>query len=332
MKVLKVPTGKIMIIDGEYGLLECLSLADYGKEKNVKASFMGLNKDIEGVKHNDLMPLSKKWVITLSSQYGCSMGCKFCDVPLVGVGRNASIRDMNKQLLTSIAIENCFKTERLNIHYARMGEPTFNYDIIEHAENLIDVVSPLIKTDVIHPVISTMMPRKNKNLEEFLWQWTGIKNNVYKGDAGLQLSINSTDDQQRKIMFSGSSLSLSMISKLTRMLPKPKGRKYCLNFAIADNTIIESDKLATLFSPEHFMVKITPIHKTCNTVKNHINLNKGYIKYTPYKNHEENLKKSGFDVLVFIPSIEEDRGLITCGNAILSGRKPETKYDIFEIN
>ena len=52
----------------------------------------------------------------------------------------------------------------------------------------------------------------------------------------------------------------------------------------------------------------------------------GYEKYYPYKNVEERLKSVGFDVLVFIPSYEEDLGRIACGNAILSGSLPEVEY------
>ena len=38
------------------------------------------------------------------------------------------------------------------------------------------------------------------------------------------------------------------------------------------------------------------------------------------------LKNAGFDVIVFIPSLDEDLGLITCGNAILSGSVPKVSF------
>jgi 23S rRNA (adenine2503-C2)-methyltransferase len=38
------------------------------------------------------------------------------------------------------------------------------------------------------------------------------------------------------------------------------------------------------------------------------------------------LKNAGFDVIVFVPSYDEDLGLITCGNAILSGSIPKVKF------
>lgn len=81
MKILEkitVPTGHILIVDGKYGKLECLSIGDYGRDHNVKADFLGLSRTPEPIRHRDMLPLEEKWVITISSQYGCSMGCEFC--------------------------------------------------------------------------------------------------------------------------------------------------------------------------------------------------------------------------------------------------------------
>ena len=132
MDIYKVPTGHICTMIGEHGKqLEFLSIGDYGKEKNLKADFMGLTKEINGVPHGELLSLSDKWVITISSQYGCSMGCSFCDVPKVGKGINASFGDMINQVYSAINLHpEVKKTKRLNLHYARMGEPTWNNDVI----------------------------------------------------------------------------------------------------------------------------------------------------------------------------------------------------------
>ena len=148
------------------------------------------------------------------------------------------------------------------------------------------------------------------------------KNEVYKGDAGLQFSINSTDDLQREEMFSGNALTLREVSEIGYWLPFPNGRKYALNFALADNYNIDAHKLSDLFDSRKFMVKITPLHKTKSCEDNHIETTGGYDSFTPYKEVESALKNEGFDVIVFIPSYDEDLNLITCGNAILSGSVP----------
>jgi len=326
---LKVPTGNILIVEGDKGKLECLSIGDYGKDLNIKADFLGITKEIKGVPNSDIMPLEKKWVITISTQYGCSMKCKFCDVPKVGPGKNATISDLIGQVNTAISLHPEVKrTDRLNIHYARMGEPTFNGNVLVHAYSIKNVEScNPITGSLIHPVVSTMLPRRNKDLFLFLNIWTDvIKNSVYEGDAGLQFSINSTNDNQRKEMFSGNSLSLEEISSIGKLLPNPIGRKYALNIALADSYEVNAKEMKRLFSPEKFMVKITPLHVTNASSDNDIITSGGYTDYTPYESVEKELIAEGFDVLVFVPSIDEDESRITCGNAILSGTKPLCKY------
>jgi len=319
LKNIKVPTGNICIMQGEKGNIEFLSVGDYGRDRNVKASFLGLNEDINGVKNGNIMPLTEKWVITTSTQYGCSMNCKFCDVPKVGKGLNATKQDLTNQVINGLKLHpEILATKRLNIHYARMGEPTFNFNVINHANGLLKEVRPYINRSHVHPVVSTMLPRKNKRLIEFLQDWCEIKNLKFRGSAGLQFSINSTCDKQREEMFSGNSLTLDEISQIGYILPDPIGRKYTLNFALADHYEINAEKLIKWFNPNKFMVKITPLHLTNNCKENSIETTGGYNYFTPYKKAEESLKKYGFDVLVFIPSIEEDESRITCGNAILS--------------
>lgn len=329
LKNFKVPTGNILIVDGEKGKLECLSLGDYGRNENVKAQFLGLNKDIEGVKNGNTMSLHEKWVITLSTQYGCSMGCKFCDVPKVGSGVNATYNDIKGQIENALSLhKDICSTKRLNIHYARMGEPSWNRNVLDITYDLHKIARPYVGNSLMHPVFTTMCPRKNKNLFSILQEWTNdIKNDLFRGDAGLQLSINSTSNEQREEMFNGSSLTLEEISDIVNDLPYPKGRKYALNFALADNYEVDAKRLKSLFSAEKCMVKITPLHVTHSCEENNIKTTNGYESFVPYQKVEEELIKEGFDVLIFVPSLDEDSGRITCGNAILSGSIPECKYE-----
>jgi 23S rRNA (adenine2503-C2)-methyltransferase len=320
IKEIKVPTGNIYIAKGDFGKLEFLSVGDYGKERNVKADFLGLTNKIQGVSNGNVMPLSEKWVITVSTQYGCSMACAFCDVPKVGPGRNASFRDLTDQVVIAVGRNpNVLHTKRINVHFARMGEPTFNPFVTRAAIALFGFFLNLGWH--YHPVVSTMMPKKNFNVAPFLEEWIAAKNNVFDGEAGLQLSINSTDPTQRGKLFGGQEDDLVRVARMMRNITgnKPcKGRKIALNFAITDETIIDAKQLAEWFPPNVFMAKITPIHNTGEAEKNGIVTKGGYSSFYPYEKHEEELKKAGFDVIVFIPSEEEDRSRITCGNAILA--------------
>lgn len=314
---LKVPTGDICVMQGEKGLIEFLVVGDYGKNANIKADFLGITRELNGVPNGNIMPLTEKMVIAISTQYGCSMNCKFCDVPKVGPGLNVTYHDMLDQITTALKLHpEITGTKRLNVHLARMGEPTWNGNVLDVAMCLKRNIYDFWKESVdVHPVVSTMLPKNNKNLFKFLDIWCNdIKNNLYKGDAGLQFSINSTDDTQREDMFSGNSLSLNEISEISKRLPIPIGRKYTLNFALADDYVIDADKLVKLFDPDKFICKLTPLHKTTSCSENKIETSLGYESFTPYKDKEADLKRVGFDVLVFVPSYDEDLGLITCDN------------------
>ena len=322
MKILnnfQVPTGNILIVDGELGKLEMLSLGDYGKDVNLKSDALGLTREITRVEHTKLLPLEDKWVITISTQYGCSMNCTFCDVPKVGPGRNATEKDLIHQVLTGIKLHPDVEfSKRLNIHFARMGEPSWNPNVLD--------ATKWMKTHLdsefhIHPVVSTMMPRRNEWLKTFIHTWCRMKNRLLKGEAGLQLSINSTNEDERAIMFSNNASTLEQIAKIMEGII-PNGRKITLNFAIAGYEI-DPSVLLKYFDPDYFICKLTPMHKTKSSIDNNIMTDGDYSTFYPYKKDEEVLVKAGYDVLVFIASPEEDNSRITCGNAILSGTKPE---------
>lgn len=318
MKIIKrisVPTGDILIVTGEKGFyLECLSLGDYGKNINLKCDALGLTRNIEKVNHTNLLSLEEKWVITISTQYGCSMGCSFCDVPKVGIGKNATEKDLINQVLSAIKlhpeIEN---TKRLNIHFARMGEPSWNPNILDATKWFKTHLDPEFK---IHPVVSTMMPKNNEWLKTFIHNWMRIKNRLLHGEAGLQLSINSTSEIERNKMFNNNACSLEQIAKIMEGII-PNGRKITLNFAIAEYEIDEKI-LLKYFDPDYYIIKLTPMHKTSSAIENNIKTLGDYTTIYPYINIENKLKKCGYDVLVFIASNEEDNSKITCGNAILS--------------
>lgn len=321
MKILRnirVPTGNILIVEGDYGKLEMLSLGDYGKDVNVKCDCMGLTREIDKVIHGNLLPLEEKWVITISTQYGCSMGCEFCDVPKVGPGKNVTENDLIRQVLTGIKLHpEVQSTKRLNIHFARMGEPTWNPNVLDATRWFKTHIDPEYK---IHPVVSTMMPYRNQWLKTFIHTWMRMKNRLLHGEAGLQLSINSTDEKERAKMFNGNAHSLEGIAKIMEGII-PNGRKITLNFALAGYKI-NPQMLLKFFNPDDYIIKLTPMHKTVEAIKNGIKTEGDYTTYSPYAETEKELKSAGYDVIVFIASEYEDLGRITCGNAILSGTMP----------
>lgn len=91
-----------------------------------------------------------------------------------------------------------------------------------------------------------------------------------------------------------------------------------MNFPVTADTILDPERLTYLFDKSRFIVKITPIHETNEAKANGITTPGGYDTYDVYKKFEQPLLAEGWDVIVFVPSKEEDADRITCGNALLS--------------
>ena len=315
-QITETHTGKI-ITDTDLNL-EYLYVGDYGKENNIKASFLGYDKRIDEVKHHDV-DITDKLVVTVSSQKGCPMNCNFCDCPKLGFKGNATLPELVTEIMSGVALSGIKHGKRLNVHYARMGEPTFNPNVITSAEYIAKMLGDEnsdVTFDEYHPVVSTMMPKTNKNLEEFLHKWveTGF---VYGGEDGfgLQFSINTLDEDDRNAMFRNRSMSLQEISDVIKELPMPKKRKYTLNFAVTSKSNLDVDLMNKYFDKEKCIVKITPIHETVEAVDEGYEIVKDFDVYEKF---EQPLVDDGWDVIVFVPSREEDADRITCGNSLIA--------------
>ena len=325
MTIVDTHTGKIFV-DHEKKL-EFLTVGDYGKENNIKADFLGYTKRIDKVEHKDV-DLTDKLVITVSSQKGCPMRCNFCDCPKFGFKGNATEVEMVSEIATAVALSGIKSGKRLNVHFARMGEPTFNRDVI----NAAITTAMMLQTDYVlakehgtnfppmfdeyHPVVSTMMPKINHNLEIFLEDWV-LAGRRYGGTDGfgLQFSINTLDEEKRNAMFNNMSLSLQEIGDIIRDLPEPKKRKFTLNFAVTSESNLDPKLMDKYFDKEKCIVKITPIHETKEAVKNGYEIVKDFDVYEKF---EKPLVEAGWQVIVFIPSEEEDKDRITCGNSLIA--------------
>ena len=315
-KITETHTGKI-VTDTDL-TLEYLYVGDYGKENNIKASFLGYDKRIDKVEHKPV-DITDKLVVTVSSQKGCPMNCNFCDCPKLGFKGNATLLELITEIMSGVALSGIKHGQRLNVHYARMGEPTFNPNVITSAEFIAQMLmseNSDVTFDTYHPVVSTMMPKSNKNLKEFLHKWvtTGF---VYGGEDGfgLQFSINTLDENDRNEMFRNRSLSLQEISDIIKELPYPKKRKYTLNFAVTSKSNLDVDLMNKYFDKEKCIVKMTPIHETVEAV------DEGYEivhDFDVYEQFEQPLVNDGWDVIVFVPSKEEDEDRITCGNSLIA--------------
>lgn len=314
--ITKTNTG-VIVSDSDMEL-EYLYVGDYGKENNIKADFLGYTKKIDKVIHKPV-DITDKLVVTVSTQKGCLETCKFCDCPKYGFKGNVSYFELLSEIVNGVALSKIKHGQRLNVHFDRMGEPTWNPVVPAVAKDCGIIFSKFFEE--YHPVVSTMLPKDNKRLKEFLLNWCTLNYiDSWKGGVGLQFSINTLDETDRNDMFDNKSLSLQEISELAKELPEPVGRKYTLNFAVTAKCNLDPVLMDKYFDKNKFIVKITPIHATKEAIKNNFTTE---FDFDVYEKFEKPLVDAGWQVIVFIPSAEEDSDRITCGNSLLAIKEKE---------
>jgi len=314
--ITKTNTG-VIVSDSDMEL-EYLYVGDYGKENNIKADFLGYTKKIDKVIHKPV-DITDKLVVTVSTQKGCLETCKFCDCPKYGFKGNVSYFELLSEIVNGVALSKIKHGQRLNVHFARMGEPTWNPVVPAVAKDCGIIFSKFFEE--YHPVVSTMLPKDNKRLKEFLLNWCTLNYiDSWKGGVGLQFSINTLDETDRNDMFDNKSLSLQEISELAKELPDPVGRKYTLNFAVTAKCNLDPVLMDKYFDKNKFIVKITPIHAMKEAIKNNFTTE---FDFDVYEKFEKPLVDAGWQVIVFIPSAEEDSDRITCGNSLLAIKEKE---------
>ncbi|MBQ2177330.1 MAG: 23S rRNA (adenine(2503)-C(2))-methyltransferase RlmN [Alphaproteobacteria bacterium] len=87
------------------------------------------------------IPETKRNTICISTQVGCTVGCKFCNTGYNGFVRNLTTEEIISQFLAVKDYLHLWDTatERLsNIVYMGMGEPLFNYEnVLKSMQNLM---------------------------------------------------------------------------------------------------------------------------------------------------------------------------------------------------
>ena len=255
------------------------------------------------------IPREKKWVLIVSILYGCPVGCRFCDAGEYYQGK-LSKNEIISQI--DYLIESRFKErkvpiEKFKIQFARMGDPAFN-------QNVLDVLEELPKrydAPGLLPTISTIAPR---GTDRFFERLLDIKKTLYKEMFQLQFSIHTTDIEMRNWLIPVAKWDFEKIAEYGTAFYRKGERKITLNFALADGMPVNPDALLHNFSPDKFLIKITPVNPTYRAIKNEISSH-----ILPDKEKYEiieKLKEVGYEVILSIGELEENHIGSNCGQYI----------------
>ena len=253
-----LPSGSVYVLYNEKKnfYVECTSMQDVNtKNKSLEVL---TTKDTATIKSN-LVPIEDKWLMAISTQYGCPERCKFCLVPSLPFKGNLSYEDMWEELDFIIGQRpEVTKCSKVKVGFARMGEPQFNWKNILH---VMKDMKDHKEGFTFLPCYNTILPKVNIDgcgpLETF--KHVMEVKEYLNGFMHVQLSINSTNEDQRKVLFGGVDVvTLDEIKKNFNNL-KNSNRLITLNFICGKDWEVDPEVLQDL-NPEIFCVKLTPLN------------------------------------------------------------------------
>jgi len=269
------------------------------------------------------LPREKKWVLLVSTMYGCPVGCAMCDAGGFYHGK-VSKEDIFAQIDFMVRRhypDGVIPSQQFKIQFARMGEPSFNLDVLEVLEELPQ------RYDVpgFMPSISTIAPHGTETFFERLLE---IKKRQYSGGHfQFQFSIHTTDEQVRDQIIPVKKWGFARMAAYGNRFYEEGDRKVTLNFALAKEMPVDPEILLQHFTPEKFLIKITPLNPTYKaTEKNlstYVDPNDQGKKYQLVRE----LEKAGYRVIVSIGEVEENYIGSNCGQYVRRHLEAEERIE-----
>ncbi|OGR89490.1 MAG: hypothetical protein A3J74_02220, partial [Elusimicrobia bacterium RIFCSPHIGHO2_02_FULL_57_9] len=214
------------------------------------------------------VPKGEKWVMMVSTQLGCPVGCSFCDAGALGYRGNLTAEEILDQIRfmadaapPQISLS---RHPKVKIHFARMGEPSLNPAVLE----ALLFLGLNLKSPGLIPSISTVAPQSPVTAA-FFEQLLDIKDDHYPdGRFQLQFSVHSTSLVGRHETIPVKIWSLEELADYGSRFVKIGDRKITLNFALSREAEFDPAAVAGIFPPDKFLIKFTPVNPTETSERN----------------------------------------------------------------
>lgn len=272
------------------------------------------------------IPREEKWVLLVSTMFGCPVGCAMCDA-----GGSYQGKLTTEEILAQIdfLVRNRYPagritSNRVKIQFARMGEPSLNPAVLDVLEKLPE----RYHAPGLMPSISTVAPQGTGYFFEKLLEVK--RRRFFRGDFQFQFSLHTTDADFRDRLIPIRKMSFAEMADYGERFYAPGDRKISLSFALDRGAPVEPGVLREHFSPEKFLIKITPLNPTYRAAENDLS---SYIDLSrPGKDDGviRTLRAAGYEVIVSVGEIEENFIGSNCGQYLrahlASDRRIENGY------
>ena len=198
-----------------------------------------------------LMPEKNHQTLCISTQIGCSLGCRFCFTGTLGFKRNLSTAEILNQVSAALKAEN-LKEKLPNLVFMGMGEPLLNYENV--LKSLKILLSPwgfnfshrkiTVSTAGITPLI--------RQLAEDL-------------PVNLAISLNAPDDKIRSyLMPVNKKYPLKQLLKEARSFPVPSRKRITFEYILikdVNDSPAHAEALARLLKNIPCKINLIPFNE-----------------------------------------------------------------------
>lgn len=320
-------------------------LSEYGRDDLAKVYVIQLREQmgLEKTTHQYLiecvesiqppLPREKKWVLIVSSMFGCPVQCKMCDA-----GGDFSGCLTAEEILSQIEymVHRRFPqgnphTEKFKIQFARMGEPSLNPAVLDVLEQL----PTKYDSRTLHISLSTIAPL-TPAVHRFFDKLCIVKNSYYaNGRFQLQFSLHTTDEKKRDELIPAKKWSFEEIAAYGKRFFQPGSgdKKITLNFAPIKGYPIDAEELACYFDPEYFLIKLTPVNPTIRSHQSSLISAINPNEKMSSKGLISEFQHEGYEVILSIGVLEENQIGSNCGQFIqraqhLLDSRPKKSYEL----
>jgi len=256
----------------------------------------------------------ERWILMVSTLYGCPVKCLFCDA-----GGGYRGKPTAEEILMQIDYmvkewfpDGVIPASKFKIQFARMGEPALNMAVLEALEEL----PRRYQARGLMPSVSTIAPH---GTEAFFERLIDVKDRLYSGGRfQFQYSIHTTDVALRDKLIPVKKWDFARMAAYGEQFHKPGDRKITLNFALAENSPIETDVLMRYFHPSSYLIKLTPVNPTSRATQNNLASQIDPTRPESAESVARPLLEAGYEVIVSIGEVEENEIGSNCGQYVLN--------------
>lgn len=307
-------SGRIFLLDCKGYLIECTEMRDVAVDGKQHLEVRESTNPHVIWKH--LVDYRQKWLMTVSTQKGCTHNCQFCDVARLPFKGNLTQEEIEYQIKFLLNNTDYIKEcEKAKIGFARMGEPAHNLDnVLNVIKRLPEISKEQNKNINWLPCFNTILPTQCKNNPlEVLDKVIETKERNYNGFLHMQISCNSTDEETRSKLF-GNAKVLDLESIITYVKNKNiNNRTITLNFIVMKDVEVDVNKLKKMgLTGDKFAVKLIPLNKTNNAEQHELETYANYSNYEKLLELRDEFKYVGVPTVVDAIAKCEEAGLC-CG-------------------